>query len=192
MKRMRWPTLPQSSDGASDAGQVERSGVPFSSHSTMKLNRLAFFGLALLLAAPMCGGCHHQQLAWSNALGTKITKNNRKSEEFKKSLAEWLSIHGFVAASDPGGQWSWSGGHTAGEINSWYRGSYHGSPPFLLRVQTVPRKDVDGGFTEFHFSQFWDIGGSDRYVADMEALSKEFKTEFAGWISLGEAEGSEP
>jgi len=157
----------------------------------MKLARPSVFAVVLLLVAVVCSGCHHQR-GWSSTLGTKIAKDDRSTDEFKKSLAEWLSRHGFTEASDPGGMVSWSGVHSAGEINSWYRGSYHGSPPFLLLVRMVPRKDAGGGFTEFHFSQSWDIAGSKRYLADMEALSEEFRTEFIRGLSLEEDDGSGP
>jgi hypothetical protein len=152
----------------------------------MRLNRPSVLGLILLLKAPVCSGCFYQrhQKGWSDALGTRIAKTDRESEAFRRSLAEWLSTHGFTAASAPGGTASWSGVHSVGEINSWYRGTYHDSPSFLLCVRIVPRKDVGGGFMEFHFTQVWDIAGGDRYVAEMEALSKEFKTELKKGLSL--------
>ncbi len=146
-------------------------------------NATSTIGIACISLC-LCAGCHREQRSWVGEIGTKIAKNDRESEAFKKRLAEWFVSHGFTTASGPGGMASWSGVHREGEINSWYRGSFHDSPPILLCVRIFPRKDVGGGFTEFHFSQVWDVAGSPQYVADMEALSKEFETEFVKGVSL--------
>jgi len=150
----------------------------------MRLSSFSVFQIASLLAVLVCSGCDRHQHSWGDPLGTKIAKNNHESEAFKKELAEWLSSHSFTPANDPGGMCSWSGLHREGEMNSWYRGSFHDSPPILLNVRIFPRKDVGGGFTEFHLTQWWDVAGSERYVAEMEALSKEFNKEFVREVPL--------
>ena len=158
----------------------------------MRFDSSSVLQLALLLVVLLFSGCYRHQRSWDDALGTKIAKNNRESEAFKKRLAEWLCRYGFTAATDLGGMTSWSGLHRDGEINSWYRGSFHDSPSILLCVRIFPRKDVGGGFTEFHLTQVWDVTGSSRYVAEMEARSKEFKTEFARAVFREKDDEREP
>jgi hypothetical protein len=145
------------------------------------LKRLFLVIAVIAVVVAVCSRSHYS--SWSTACGTKVARNEHEAIAFEKRLTQWLQRNGFTAVSDPGGLASWSGGHWSGEIDTWYRGSFRDSPPFLLEIQTVPRKDTGGGFTEFHFSTSWEAGGTAQHLAAMKELSDAFISEFTDWIS---------
>ena len=145
---------------------------------TAAMPRLLLFVVVSAIALAGCG----EKSSWLSGCGEFEAKNSQETEAFEDSLSSWLKTNGFRPANDPGGITSVAGMHTTGEITKWYQGSYQDSPLFLLRMQTVPRTDVGGGYTSFRFDCAWEVNGSEEHIAEMKTVSAKFTEAFIGWL----------
>jgi hypothetical protein len=142
--------------------------------------------LSVLFIVVTLIGCG-QSAGWLSACGSHIAKNSQEAEAFESKLNGWLKTNDFIRTNDPGGMTSSAGVHSVGEITTWYRGSFRDSPPFLLRVQTVPRNDVGGGWTDYHFDCAWQVFGSTKQISETKAISERFAEDFTTWLEESKA-----
>lgn len=101
---------------------------------------------------------------------TAITKSTDETTQLKSRVQHFLNGKGFTLSDDPGGMQSWSGIHTSGGAVQWYKGSYDGSAPLLVRFSELERHNDK---VEFACDVAWQIEGSHNDIVSMEESVKK-------------------
>ncbi|MBN8459462.1 MAG: hypothetical protein J0M04_16665 [Verrucomicrobia bacterium] len=125
--------------------------------------------------------------SWMTGCGTHISRNHQDAIEFRERLDTWFSENNFVPSDVPSDSHSWAGGHQEGDKHFWYVGSYEGFEPVYLHMRSNERRDVGGGWTDFHFYTSWFVRGSDSHLNEAKAASDRLASKFAVFAAQGSA-----
>ena len=101
---------------------------------------------------------------------TYIGPSVERGESFLMALTSFLKTNGFTPAPAPTTWGSDAGAHEYGAPDVWWKGSFHGSKPFLIRyyiTRTPPAIDV-------HAFVLWNIHGTDTDAVLMKNTTHEF------------------